>query len=78
MRLEDFKRGDLIAFDWSTGVASDLARKGNIRPLGRVVTQEDLPHMTGTALGIQLIDDPTWVIDPAFAISKGKTFSKAS
>jgi hypothetical protein len=50
----------------------------NIRPLGKVVTRDDLPQMTATAVGVQLIDDPMWVINPAFAIAKGKTFTLAN
>ncbi len=78
IKLEDFKRGSMVAFEWSPGVAGDFARENNIRALGKVVTHEDLPQMTSTAVGIQLLDDLTWVIDPAFAIAKGKTFFLAN
>ena len=78
MKLEDFKRGAMVAFEWSLGDAGDFARENSIRALGMVVTREDLPQMTSTAAGIQLLDDPTWVIDPAFAIAKGKTFVSAN
>lgn len=78
LTLEQLKRGDLVSFEWSAGPAGDSARERGIRALGRVVTQEDLPHMKGTAVGVQLVDDPVWVIDPAFAMSKGKTFTLAS
>lgn len=75
LKLDDFTRGVLVKFEWSAGDAGDFARENGIRPLGRVVTREDLPQMAGTAVGVQLIDDPSWVIDPAFAMAKGKTFT---
>ena len=74
--LEDFKRGILVAFEWAPGPTGDLARKRNLRALGKVVTREDLPKMSSTTtVAVQLLDDPLWVIDPAFAIAKGKTFT---
>jgi hypothetical protein len=78
LKLEDFKRGSMVAFEWSHGATREFARENNIRALGKVVTQEDLPQMKSTAVAIQLLDDPTWVIDPAFAIAKGKTFFLAN
>ena len=76
--MEDFKRGILVAFEWSPGDAGEYARENQIRPLGKVVTSDDLPQMASTAVGVQIVDDPTWVIDPAFAIAKGKTFTLAN
>ncbi len=78
LKLEDFKRGTVVAFEWAPGPAGDLARKRNLRALGKVVTREDLPKMSSTTtVGVQLLDDPLWVIDPAFAMSKGKSFTLA-
>lgn len=75
LALAEFERGIVVAFEWGPGGMGDFARENQIRPLGRVVTRDDLPEMASTAVGVQLIDDPTWVIDPAFAIAKGKKFT---
>lgn len=77
LKLEDFTRGTLVAFEWGPGATGDFARESGIRALGKVVTREDLPQMRAEAVGVQLIDDPTWVLDPAFAIAKGQTFTLA-
>lgn len=76
LKLENFTRGTLVVFEWSPGGTGDFARENRIRPLGKVVTRDDLPQMA-TAVGVQLIDDPMWVIDPAVAIAKGKKFTMA-
>ena len=78
LNIGDFKRGIHVSFEWGSGTTGDFARENHIRALGRVVTCEDFPQMTSTAVGVQLLDDPLWMIDPAYAISKGKTFFLAN
>jgi hypothetical protein len=71
--IEQFTQGLLVQWEWVANGAGQGAIDKGFRPLGRVVTRDDLPHM-GTALGIQLVDDPMWVIDPAVGLSKGREF----
>lgn len=70
LTLADLARGTRVTWEWSP-VSTALANEKTVRPLGRVVTREDLPLM-GIELGIQADDDISWVLDPAQMIAKGK------
>lgn len=51
--------------------ASENAKSASIRPVGRVVTREDLPRL-GCEIGIQTEDDQNWVLDPVLMLAKGR------
>jgi hypothetical protein len=72
LALADLVRGTRVAWEWS-GAIADLAAAKNVRPIGRVVTHEDLPLMTrNIEIGIQTDDDPLWVISPKLMVAKGR------
>lgn len=78
LTLDDLKRGMLIRWDWPEGLR-ELAARGQVRPIGRVITRDDLPTMSKrTRLAVQTVDDPTWVIDPAVVLAKGGSLYRAS
>jgi hypothetical protein len=70
----DLKRGLLLSWDWvAEGAGKDAINKG-IRPLGKIVTREDLPHMSvhHGEFNLQTLDDPHWVLSPALMLEKGR------
>jgi hypothetical protein len=73
--LGDFIPGMLVSWEWQPKGMGELAIQKGIRPVGRVVDRNTLWYMA-CSVGIQVLDDPAWVIDPVFALSKGRTFSE--
>lgn len=73
LKLSDLKPDLLITFDWSDDLTSELAKQRKLRPLAKVITKDHLPTMD-SGVGIQLIDDPSWVMNAELAIEKGKKF----
>lgn len=72
LTMTDLERGMVVTWEWSAGT-KDLAERRNVRPIGRVVTHEDLLTMSAAVkIGIQTLDDPLWVIDPATILTKGR------
>lgn len=71
----DFVPGMLVSWEWQPKGVGQLAIEQGLRAVGRVVDRSVLPHMA-RSVGIQVLDNPAWVIDPVFALSKGRTFSK--
>ena len=70
--LDELVRGARVTWEWS-GVAAGIAAERDVRPIGRVVTHEDLPTMSKTIeVGIQTDDDPVWVLDPRQMTAKGR------
>lgn len=74
LSLTELRRGLIVSFEWPSTQTGDFAKSRHLRPIGKVVTKDDLPHIGGVALGLQLLDDPTWVIDPARAIESGRLY----
>lgn len=65
--------GKLVRWEWvDVGMGADAIAKG-IRPVGIVVDKTVMPHMA-CELGVQLLDDKFWIIDPVFFFSKGRCF----
>lgn len=72
LTLDELVRGTRVAWEWS-GVAAGIAAEKRVRPVGRVVTHEDLPSMSkAIEVGIQVDDDLVWVMDPRQMIAKGR------
>jgi hypothetical protein len=71
----DFIPGMLVSWEWQPKGMGQQAIDRGLRSVGRVVDRSVLPRMF-CSVGIQVLDDPAWVIDPVFALSKGRTFSK--
>jgi hypothetical protein len=71
--VEEFTAGTLVQWNWEPSGFGQIAINNGIRPLGRVVNKNTLPHMA-CQLGIQVVDDPAWAIDPVTALSKGREF----
>lgn len=71
--IEQFTVGMLVQWAWEPKGFGQIAINNGIRPLGRVVNKLTLTHMA-CELGIQVVDDPAWVIDPVTALSKGREF----
>lgn len=70
--LTELVRGTKVAWEWS-GPVAELARAKGVRPVGRVITHEDLPTMTARIeVGIQTDDDPAWVLNPVEMLAKGR------
>lgn len=72
------RRHDLVDWDWSASGLGKLAVRRGIRPIGRIVTRDDLPHMSERdgPLGIQCLDDATWVISPYEMERRGREIRK--
>lgn len=60
--LKDFHIGELIYWKWSSFGAARVAAERNVRPIGRVVSKSMRPEIPGK-LAIQVIDEPTWLLD---------------
>jgi hypothetical protein len=71
--IGDFTPGMLVRWDWVPTGFGQMAINNGIRPLGRVVSKLAKPHM-GCEIGIQVVDDLTWVMDPVVALGKGREF----
>ena len=71
LAVADLAPGLRVSWEWSNGPIGDVARARGVRPLGRVVTKADLPHMA-CEVGVQTEDDPSWVVDPLQMIGKGR------
>lgn len=71
--IRDIERGMLVAWDWSEDMVG-LASKRGVRPVGRVVTQEDLPSMSTVEgpCNIQCLDDAAWLLSPDTMLRKGR------
>ncbi len=80
LRYEDLARGMLVEWRWPVGGTGDLAAENGVRPLGRVVTREDLPTMSEQdgPLGVQTLDAAWWVLSPATVLAKGGRFWRAA
>ena len=76
----DLRRGDLVEWDWIPTGYGALAIERGLRPLGRVVTRDDLPTMSVLEghLNIQLLDDEMWVLSVQTMLEKGRTLRKVS
>lgn len=73
-KLSDFRPGEQVRWEWQqNGPFGKLAVESGIRPVGVVVDRQMRPHM-GVTVGIEVLDDPLWVIDPEFAMYKGISF----
>ena len=74
INISDLTRGLFVSWDWATGLSGTLATSKGIRPIGRVVTRDDLPHMhtDDSDLGVQTLDDPNWIINPSIFTEKGR------
>lgn len=74
INLADMKRGLIVSWDWIEEGAGKLAMDKGIRPIGRIVTREDLPHMSvrESVFGVQTLDDPHWVLSPITMLEKGR------
>lgn len=77
LKLADMTRGRVVSFEWPNHPTGDLAKEKGLRPLAKVVTKEDLPNMGDGPIGLQLLDDPMWVMNPELAMSKGRKFFAA-
>ncbi len=68
----DLRRGMLVEWRWSPGMA-DMASRTGVRPIGRVITREDMPTMDEGEgpLGIQALDAAWWVVGPRAFLAKG-------
>lgn len=78
LELSDLVRGARVTWAWS-GVAAELAQERGIRPFGHVITHDDLPTLASNLqVAIQTDDDPTWVVDPALMIAKGRKIYAAA
>lgn len=66
-------RGSYYKWEWPMKGAGAMARHRRLRPIGRAVTQEDVPDMPESAgpIGIQTLDDKTWVIAPSMITAAG-------
>ena len=73
--LEDLSRGMLVCWNWLPGMQFPMKAKdgSDPRPIGRVVSQEDLPHMSTREgpLNIQLLDCEHWLIAPKTVLRRG-------
>lgn len=70
--LTELVRGVRVTWEWSDTIAALASAKG-VRPIGHVITHQDLPTMTGNMeVGIQTDDDPAWVLNPAEMLAKGR------
>jgi len=79
LRIEEFERGMLVEWDWS-GPWGENAKEKGIRPVGRVVTQDDLPGMSTHEgpFNVQVLDAPWWAISPQTVLGKGGEMRKYS
>lgn len=71
LTVDDLAPGLRVTWEWPNGPTGDAAQERGVRPLGRVVTKADLPHMA-CEVGVQTEDDPSWVMDPIQMIGKGR------
>ena len=69
-------RGVLYEWEWPQQGAGAMARRRGLWPIGRVVTQEDVPDMHESAmpLGIQVLSDKRWIIAPDLITEDGGHF----
>ena len=74
VNVSDLTRGLFVSWEWADGLSGTLATTKGIRPIGRVVTREDLPHMhtDDSGFGVQTLDDAEWVINPTIFTEKGR------
>lgn len=74
INLADLKRGHIVSWDWVAEGAGKPAIDKGVRPLGKIVSQEDLPYMSVREgeLNLQTLDDPNWVLSPALMLKKGR------
>lgn len=72
----DLVPGTFVSWVWAEGAGGDAARGRDLRPIGQLVTKDTLPHLV-CELGIQLLDDPSWVLDPLLMLSKGRAIYAA-
>jgi hypothetical protein len=79
LRIEDFERGMLVEWDWSGPWGENAIEKG-IRPVGRVVTRDDLPNMSTHEgpFNVLVLDSPHWVISPHTVLRKGHEMRRYS
>jgi hypothetical protein len=64
------KRGMLVRWRWG-GHGRTIAKDKGVRPVGRVVTRDDYPHMA-CEIGLACLDDSMWVLDPEILLAKGR------
>lgn len=71
LTVDDLVPGTIVTWEWPESLASEAHKRG-VRPIGRVVTHEDIRFMSSiTKVGIQIEDDPLWIFDPVQVIAKG-------
>lgn len=71
--LKDFHVGELVYWEWLNYGANRVAANHNVRPFGRVVSKEMRPDLHGK-IGIQTIDEPSWLLDIQAFLENGVAF----
>ena len=71
-------RGVLYEWEWPQQGAGAMARHRGLWPIGRAVTQEDVPNMheSATPIGIQVLSDKSWIIAPGLVTEAGGSFER--
>lgn len=66
------RRGMVVSWEWGTSGRGATAQADGLRPMGRIITEADHSAVPGMGLGIQVLDDPDWVIDANRALALGR------
>lgn len=65
------RRGMIISWEWGDNPAGERGRTLGLRPLGRILTQGDVPGMA-QRFALKVEDAPVWKIDPVKALEQGR------
>lgn len=65
------RRGMLISWEWGDNAAGERGRRTGLKPLGRILTQGDIPGMS-QRFALQVEGAPDWKINPVAAIEQGR------